>query len=233
MRKALITRKPSPLFSDPFFRGFERLFNDDLLSRWNEGPATGRWIPPVDVREHDDALEFTVELPGLAKDDIDITVEDRVLTLAGERKFESGEEKNAARERACSRSAPCSVSSWKEAPASSKTRRRRSASSRASTVASCVQTVATSPSRGVVPSLIEPWCSTRPPVRLWAEPTPLASSQTRSRLYAWPNPGTAPRLQSGNTSGSSDSLASTGWWATSGFNQCMLSRLQAGVRATV
>ena len=94
MRKALITRTPSPLFSDPFFRGFERLFNDDLPSRWNEGAATGRWIPPVDVREHDDALEFTAELPGLAKDDLDITVEDRVLTLSGERKFESGEDKN-------------------------------------------------------------------------------------------------------------------------------------------
>lgn len=94
MRKALITRKPSPLFSDPFFRGFERLFNDDLLSRWNEGTAASRWIPPVDVREHDDALEFTAELPGLAKDDLDITVEDRVLTLSGERKFESGEDKN-------------------------------------------------------------------------------------------------------------------------------------------
>lgn len=94
MRKALITRKPAPVFSDPFFRGFERFFNQEPLSRWNEGTAENRWIPPVDVRERDDALEFTVELPGLAKDNIDITVEDRVLTLAGERKFESGEEKN-------------------------------------------------------------------------------------------------------------------------------------------
>lgn len=94
MKKALITRRPSPVFSDPFFRGFERLFNDDLLSRWNEGLADNRWIPPVDVREHEDSLEFTAELPGLDRSDIDITVEDRVLTLSGERKFESTEERN-------------------------------------------------------------------------------------------------------------------------------------------
>ena len=94
MRKALITRRPSPLFADPFFRGFERLFGDDLLSRWNEDVGENRWVPPIDVREREDRLEFTAELPGLKKDDIDITVEDRVLTLSGERKFESTEEKN-------------------------------------------------------------------------------------------------------------------------------------------
>ena len=93
MKKALITRRPSPLFSDPFFRGVERLLSDDLLTRWNEG-AGSRWVPPIDVREQDDALEFSAELPGLKKEDIEITIEDKVLTLSGERKFQSTEEKN-------------------------------------------------------------------------------------------------------------------------------------------
>ena len=93
MRKAMITRRPSPLFSDPFFRGVERFLGDDLLSRWND-VGENRWVPPIDVLEREESLEFTAELPGLKKDDIDITVEDKVLTLSGERKFENTEERN-------------------------------------------------------------------------------------------------------------------------------------------
>jgi HSP20 family protein len=72
----------------------DRLFNQMLQDVWGnplptEGVAAGRtWTPPVNIKETEEALQFTVELPGLTKDNIDITVENNVLTIAGERKFE-------------------------------------------------------------------------------------------------------------------------------------------------
>ena len=51
-------------------------------------------IPAIDVRETEDCFEFTAELPGLTKDEVEITIEDKVLTLSGERKFEGDEERN-------------------------------------------------------------------------------------------------------------------------------------------
>lgn len=71
----------------------DRMFNQMLQDVWGsqlptEGVASRAWLPAVDIREKNDALMFAVELPGMTKDDIDITVENNVLTIAGERKFE-------------------------------------------------------------------------------------------------------------------------------------------------
>jgi HSP20 family protein len=40
----------------------------------------------VDVQETPEALAFTVEVPGLTKDEVKITLENQVLTISGERK---------------------------------------------------------------------------------------------------------------------------------------------------
>jgi HSP20 family protein len=71
----------------------DRLFNDMLGDLWGgragaEGIAARVWAPPVDLRETEDALVLTAELPGLTKDDVEITVEHNILTLSGERKLE-------------------------------------------------------------------------------------------------------------------------------------------------
>ena len=55
------------------------------------GPGTqsaGRsgWSPRVDVTELDDRYEVHAELPGLSRGDINVTLEDGVLTIAGEKK---------------------------------------------------------------------------------------------------------------------------------------------------
>lgn len=50
------------------------------------------WTPAVDVRETDSALSLYVELPGIGKDDIDISLENGVLTVSGERKLEAEED---------------------------------------------------------------------------------------------------------------------------------------------
>ena len=105
MRKQLVRRSnPGALVSDPFFRNFDRMFSDDFfrpfgfLTRPEEELAQTGWLPAVDVRENDDALVFTAELAGIAKDDVEITVDDGILTLKGERRFnENDEEKNYRR----------------------------------------------------------------------------------------------------------------------------------------
>jgi len=56
------------------------------------------WAPPVDVFEKDHNLVIRAELPGVQKDDIEVGIENGVLTLKGERKRETEfEEANAYR----------------------------------------------------------------------------------------------------------------------------------------
>ena len=45
------------------------------------------WVPPLDAHETTDRFVITVELPGMGPEDVDISVEDNVLTLTGERRF--------------------------------------------------------------------------------------------------------------------------------------------------
>lgn len=48
------------------------------------------WAPAVDIFERDHDLVFRAELPGVGKDDIEVGIENGVLTLHGERKRTSG-----------------------------------------------------------------------------------------------------------------------------------------------
>jgi HSP20 family protein len=67
---------------DDAFRGTPR-GNDD---EWALG---GSWAPSVDIFEHEGNLVLKAELPGVDPKDVDVRVENNVLTLRGERKFES------------------------------------------------------------------------------------------------------------------------------------------------
>ncbi|HEY5706531.1 MAG TPA: Hsp20/alpha crystallin family protein [Terrimicrobiaceae bacterium] len=49
------------------------------------------WTPAVDVFEDDDRITVQVELAGMKKEDFDISLQDDVLTITGERKSESEE----------------------------------------------------------------------------------------------------------------------------------------------
>jgi HSP20 family molecular chaperone IbpA len=55
-------------------------------------PGRRRWW--IDVTENDEAITLTAELPGLAEEDVDLTVRDGVVTLKGEKKHERDEEKD-------------------------------------------------------------------------------------------------------------------------------------------
>lgn len=70
----------------------DRVFNEMLRDAWGaplSEPVAGRnWAPAVDIKESDEALTLTAEIPGFDKDQVEITLENNTLTLAGERKFE-------------------------------------------------------------------------------------------------------------------------------------------------
>ena len=49
----------------------------------------GTWAPPVDIFEKHDHLIIRAEIPGVQKEDVDVRIENGVLTLHGERKQEA------------------------------------------------------------------------------------------------------------------------------------------------
>ena len=55
--------------------------------------AFGNFAPPVDIYEDDHQVTIQAELPGIEEKDLNITVENNVLTISGERKLENEENK--------------------------------------------------------------------------------------------------------------------------------------------
>jgi HSP20 family protein len=61
----------------------------DTFSRRPSGTeTTGVWAPLVDVYEEEGSFVIRAELPGLSKEDIELHLENRTLTIRGERKPE-------------------------------------------------------------------------------------------------------------------------------------------------
>jgi len=71
-----------------------RLFNTAF-----ETPTTGnggtlrRWMPAMDLVETDDHFVLRADLPGMTESDVNIEIEDTVLTISGERRAEHEEKK--------------------------------------------------------------------------------------------------------------------------------------------
>lgn len=57
-----------------------------------EDMTGGAWYPKVDIFENGDNLVLEVELPGMKRDDFELSFENNVLSLKGERKFEKKDE---------------------------------------------------------------------------------------------------------------------------------------------
>jgi HSP20 family protein len=80
--------QPPTLFGS-LQREIDRLFDD-----FARGALTGvqqgqdRLVPSIDVTETDDQIVVAVEMPGLERKDIDISIDDDVLTIRGEKKIE-------------------------------------------------------------------------------------------------------------------------------------------------
>ncbi len=70
-----------------------RLFSTNLPRTFgDEGIARGAWTPSVDIFENKDQIVLEAELPGMNREDFDLSVENNVLTLRGERRFEKKDE---------------------------------------------------------------------------------------------------------------------------------------------
>jgi HSP20 family protein len=84
---------------------FDRLFDDVMTgisgtalgtsARGHAGDGHARgFSPAVDVRANEEEIVFTADVPGLKREDLEITLEDGVLTLKGQRRYEgTGKEK--------------------------------------------------------------------------------------------------------------------------------------------
>ena len=64
-----------------------RLFND-VFERNSEESSLTAWAPSVDVYETEHELVVKADLPEVDPEDLDIRVENNILTIRGERKFE-------------------------------------------------------------------------------------------------------------------------------------------------
>ncbi|CAN5488615.1 hypothetical protein BH18VER2_BH18VER2_11590 [soil metagenome] len=79
----------------------------DEMNSLFELPSTGNftrqaqlfsgWTPALDLYQNSDNVIAVVELPGMRKEDIDISLHDGMLTIAGERQSSSGEGESAER----------------------------------------------------------------------------------------------------------------------------------------
>jgi HSP20 family protein len=70
-------------------RQFDQAFNDSAFAGATESPS---WIPSVDIHQESDKFVVRADLPGVEPKDINVTAENGVLTVSGERKFERSEE---------------------------------------------------------------------------------------------------------------------------------------------
>ena len=73
-----LQREVDRLF-DEFARGFGTL----------SGSSNGNFMPSMDISETDKEFVITAELPGLERKDVEISLEDNVLTIRGEKKTET------------------------------------------------------------------------------------------------------------------------------------------------
>lgn len=88
---------PTRPAADPFealHREMDRLF-EEVSRGWLAplGAQEVTFLPPIEVTETDDAIRVTAELPGIEEKDFELNLEGDVLTLRGEKRAESEEEK--------------------------------------------------------------------------------------------------------------------------------------------
>ncbi len=78
--------KYNPLNELAFWgNSFNDFFNDSVLKTKD----SESWYPAVDILNEKENVVLNIELPGLKKEDISVKIEDRVLTIEGERKIDN------------------------------------------------------------------------------------------------------------------------------------------------
>ena len=77
-------------------REIDRLF-DDVFTGRGGGSSGGSWRPAVDVQENANELRFDVEIPGIRPEDLELNVENGVLSIRGEKSEERKEDDKEGR----------------------------------------------------------------------------------------------------------------------------------------
>ncbi|MCI5121739.1 MAG: Hsp20/alpha crystallin family protein [Candidatus Electrothrix sp. AUS4] len=83
---------------DPF-REMEALFKTYTMPTRRKSAEekaaveTGEWAPVVDILETTDEFVLKVELPGVEKDDVEVSIDNRILTVKGEKKNDTTDRK--------------------------------------------------------------------------------------------------------------------------------------------
>lgn len=81
----------------PMYRDMGDMLENFLTPQQNNDASyieTSSWAPLVDIKEESDRFLVMADLPGVKKEDIQISLEQHTLTLKGERHFEKSENKN-------------------------------------------------------------------------------------------------------------------------------------------
>jgi HSP20 family protein len=96
---ALVRWTPRTNLWDPFAsltdlqEEMNRLF-DSSLRRFGSRSADGAFLPACDIVEEKDRLLIRMDLPGLRREDVNVTLQEGVLTVKGERKIETTKDAN-------------------------------------------------------------------------------------------------------------------------------------------
>ena len=94
----IIRYEPYPTLSNAFDRlaalreDMDRLFDSPFGSFFRTPGSLRNWSPALDVYENKDDFTVVVELPGLKKEEIDVSLHGDILTISGERKTEEKKE---------------------------------------------------------------------------------------------------------------------------------------------
>jgi HSP20 family protein len=90
--RELIARDPFRYFQQRLNRFFEEPFG--ALAPFGEEPwSLTSWSPACDIYETDSEIVVKAELPEVEKENVHVTLENNVLTIRGERKFEENTER--------------------------------------------------------------------------------------------------------------------------------------------
>jgi len=96
--RSITLRDPTRKMFNPG-RDMERFINSmwggNLGNQDEADSMCGTWVPPVNILEREAGVEITIEMPGVDAKDVEVTVEDGVLSIKGERHLEEAAEGEA------------------------------------------------------------------------------------------------------------------------------------------
>ena len=96
--------------STQFFSRFQQDFNN-LFRSFSDRPSsfldedsnvvTSQWVPSVNIRESDSEFLISVDIPGVNAKDVEVSMDNGILSIKGERKLEKSEDYNGYHRSEC------------------------------------------------------------------------------------------------------------------------------------